>query len=205
MEWLRRCTNSGLSTRTSAIAVSGLFVLLCKWRWDLKQMRRVAGRRAALCPKMHFSGQLLPKTALGSFPGSENTWIRHLLQLATRVVTCSISWRCNMLGSIHWNAPRQLDIVKLSAPQYYVVPWTSHIVLYKKRNKQSLKGRLSFSGLLACYRATVKSTHLVLHQFTMLYIQANKMSIFISVLMSNLLIFLKRNVAINIRSPDNKT
>jgi len=40
-------------------------------------------------PAMHFS-QSLPVTALYSFPGSGNTWVRHLLQIATGIYTGSI-------------------------------------------------------------------------------------------------------------------
>ena len=35
------------------------------------------------CHKMKFANPSLPTTALASFPGSGNTWIRHLIQEAT--------------------------------------------------------------------------------------------------------------------------
>ena len=35
------------------------------------------------CQKMHFSETKLPVTALASWPGSGNTWMRHLIQQAT--------------------------------------------------------------------------------------------------------------------------
>ena len=38
------------------------------------------------CLALHFSDTKLPRTALASFPGSGNTWTRHLLQQATGFV-----------------------------------------------------------------------------------------------------------------------
>ena len=38
------------------------------------------------CLALHFSATKLPRTALASFPGSGNTWTRHLLQQATGFV-----------------------------------------------------------------------------------------------------------------------
>ena len=35
------------------------------------------------CRKVQFSAMKLPRTYLASFPGSGNTWVRHLLQQAT--------------------------------------------------------------------------------------------------------------------------
>ena len=35
------------------------------------------------CKSLHFSKKPLPVTALFSYPGSGNTWIRHLLQQST--------------------------------------------------------------------------------------------------------------------------
>ena len=42
-------------------------------------------------PKMHYQkgNEQGPKTALLSFPGSGNTWMRHLLELATGVLFLS--------------------------------------------------------------------------------------------------------------------
>nr|XP_002735861.2 PREDICTED: WSC domain-containing protein 2-like [Saccoglossus kowalevskii] len=42
------------------------------------------------CVKLHFSNKPLPLVALASFPGSGNTWVRHLLQQATGIYTGSI-------------------------------------------------------------------------------------------------------------------
>ena len=40
-------------------------------------------RPEAKCPDLHFSRKTLPVTALASFPGSGNTWLRHLIQQST--------------------------------------------------------------------------------------------------------------------------
>lgn len=42
------------------------------------------------CKPVRLSRQPLPLTALASFPGSGNTWIRHLLQQATGIATGSV-------------------------------------------------------------------------------------------------------------------
>lgn len=42
------------------------------------------------CKKPHLSQTPLPLTALASFPGSGNTWVRHILQQATGILTGSI-------------------------------------------------------------------------------------------------------------------
>ncbi|KAK2183803.1 hypothetical protein NP493_295g02021 [Ridgeia piscesae] len=39
------------------------------------------------CPSLHFAKDPLPTTALASFPGSGNTWMRHLIQQSTGPVT----------------------------------------------------------------------------------------------------------------------
>ena len=39
--------------------------------------------RSKSCRDVGFSKKVLPRTALASFPGSGNTWVRHLLQQAT--------------------------------------------------------------------------------------------------------------------------
>ena len=49
---------------------------------DLVTVRRLPGT-PLVCPELHFSRRGLPVTVLASFPGSGNTWLRHLLQQAT--------------------------------------------------------------------------------------------------------------------------
>ncbi|KAJ8312255.1 hypothetical protein KUTeg_009628 [Tegillarca granosa] len=39
--------------------------------------------KSAMCKKVELSSRPLTKTALASFPGSGNTWIRHLIQQST--------------------------------------------------------------------------------------------------------------------------
>lgn len=48
------------------------------------------GFKSWKCKTPHFSKQSLPLTALVSFPGSGNTWIRHILQQATGINTGSV-------------------------------------------------------------------------------------------------------------------
>ncbi|XP_061163273.1 WSCD family member CG9164-like [Saccostrea echinata] len=48
------------------------------------------GFKSWKCKTPHFSKQALPLTALVSFPGSGNTWVRHILQQATGINTGSV-------------------------------------------------------------------------------------------------------------------
>ncbi|XP_046326381.1 WSCD family member AGAP003962-like [Haliotis rufescens] len=42
------------------------------------------------CPSVRLSAQVLPQIALASYPGSGNTWVRHLLQQMTGIATGSV-------------------------------------------------------------------------------------------------------------------
>ena len=62
-----------------------LFVVCVKATcWMLERIDRfVLFRREAECPDLHFAREALPLTALASYAGSGNTWVRHLIQQTT--------------------------------------------------------------------------------------------------------------------------
>ncbi|CAH1780855.1 unnamed protein product, partial [Owenia fusiformis] len=56
------------------------------------------------CQPLHYSKRLLPVTALYSFPGSGNTWMRHLIQQITGLDD-SVRPHCGRrIRYIHWGS-----------------------------------------------------------------------------------------------------
>ncbi|KAI0242306.1 WSC domain-containing protein 2 [Lamellibrachia satsuma] len=68
------------------ICLAAIYWLNFEIPWNLQQRHS----QTLVCPKLHFSRRHLPATALASFPGSGNTWTRHLIQQATGVYTGSV-------------------------------------------------------------------------------------------------------------------
>ncbi|CAH1793019.1 unnamed protein product, partial [Owenia fusiformis] len=60
-----------------------------KWRKNEKE-HNCSKPSNITCQQLKFSQKALPKTALFSFPGSGNTWLRHLIQQMTGFYTGSI-------------------------------------------------------------------------------------------------------------------
>lgn len=70
------------------------------------------------CKKPHLSQTPLPLTALASFPGSGNTWVRHILQQATGkmfnyLYTCKCQWILNYLATPITVCFKQLNLFNL--------------------------------------------------------------------------------------------
>ena len=73
----------------TAVSSAAVFVcILAVGRWC---GHRLTLYRTHACTDLSFSDSPLPLTALASFPGSGNTWLRHLVQQSTgktRTCTC---------------------------------------------------------------------------------------------------------------------
>lgn len=68
------------------------------------------------CKKPHLSQTPLPLTALASFPGSGNTWVRHILQQATGkmfnyLYTCKCQWTLNNVQMGTWRHLLQFVLI----------------------------------------------------------------------------------------------
>ena len=74
-----------------------------KSRFPLKRLRggRRAGPQIEWCVKQGLKAAPGPKTALASFPGSGNTWLRYLLQQATGKKKCTVRTSIMSLSPIH--------------------------------------------------------------------------------------------------------
>ncbi|XP_050406984.2 WSCD family member AAEL009094 [Patella vulgata] len=78
------------------LAITGIILFICCIYGVYKlHLRSVASYSKMIekpknCPKLGFAKTPLPVTALASYPGSGNTWTRHLLQKSTGIYTGAI-------------------------------------------------------------------------------------------------------------------
>ncbi|KAK6181148.1 hypothetical protein SNE40_009073 [Patella caerulea] len=94
MAGFRTLLTKQVSNRT--LAIGGL-ILLIYWIYGVYKphLRNVTSYSSIIekpknCPKLGFAKPPLPLTALASYPGSGNSWTRHLLQKSTGIYTGSV-------------------------------------------------------------------------------------------------------------------
>ncbi|KAK3097608.1 hypothetical protein FSP39_011358 [Pinctada imbricata] len=115
----------GSEGNSADTVVNGPSHVSSKKRYTLEDLRKLFRHQSKKCPfrtKFNFSEVPLPKTALASFPGSGNTWLRHLLQQATGLYTGSIYCDDTLqnagLGECLTNLTDRVLVEKVHEPNY---------------------------------------------------------------------------------------
>ncbi|KAK6181149.1 hypothetical protein SNE40_009074 [Patella caerulea] len=100
----KRATLRTLS-KNRTLAIGGLILLIyCIYGVYKPHLRNVTSysnfiEKPKNCPKLGFAKPPLPVTALASYPGSGNSWTRHLLQKSTGIYTGAIGTERFMINN----------------------------------------------------------------------------------------------------------